>query len=65
MNMNQRLQMAKGSFSGKDWVVDRGTLEGYIEDKRAADIIAAKEKADRRLEQGSRSTKFIDDAPPR
>lgn len=58
--------MVKGCLSGKDWVVDKeGTLEGYVEDKRAEDILAAKAKVDRRIEQGSRSTKFIDDAPPR
>lgn len=66
MNIDQSLQMVKGFFSGKDWVIDReGTLEGYLEEKQAEEIAAAKEKVDRRIEPGSRSTKFIDDKPPR
>ena len=43
----------------------RGTLEGEIEDRRAEEILAAKEKVDKRLLEGSGNSKLIDNSPPR
>ena len=50
---------------GKDWVDSRGTLEGALEQKQVAEMEAAKEKVDRRIEQNSRREKFLDDSERR
>jgi len=51
--------------AGKDWVDARGTFEGALADKQVEEMAGAKEKVERRIEEGSRKTKFIDDSERR
>ena len=53
------------NYLGKDWVDSRGTVEGALEQKQVAEMEAAKEKVDRRIEESSRREKFIDDSERR
>jgi len=51
--------------AGKDWVdTRRATLEGN-DDTQADEMRVAKEKVDKRMEQSSKNTKFIDNTQPR